>query len=216
MSMWMIEALRWLRSQLKRVPGLRKAVQATKQKLGLQTNEYNQWGRIVMNQETDRLIRSLDWQHASVLEISGQKWKGFGFQTYRSVGFPEYDLCAGTLDEKFDIIIVEQVFEHLLWPYRAARNVFQMLNHDGALLVTTPFLVKIHNSPVDCSRWTEVGLRHLLAEGGFDIDRIETGSWGNRACVRSNWWKWTIYQPWLHSLNNEPEFPFHVWALARK
>ena len=137
-------------------------------------------------------------------------------QTYRSMGFPDYDLCAGTLDEKFDIIIVEQVFEHLLWPYRAARNVFQMLNPEGALLVTTPFLVKVHNSPVDCSRWTELGLRHLLAEGGFDIDRITTGSWGNRACVRSNWWKWTIYQPWLHSLRNEPEFPFHVWALARK
>jgi len=216
MSMWFIEILRWIRSQLKRVPGLRKAVQASKKKLGLQTNEHNQWGRIVMNQETDRLIRSLDWQHASALEISGQKWEGFGFRTYRSIGFPDYDVCAGTLDEKFDIIIVEQVFEHLLWPYRATRNVFQMLNHDGALLVTTPFLVKIHNSPVDCSRWTEVGLRHLLAEGGFDIDRIETGSWGNRACVRSNWWKWTIYQPWLHSLNNEPEFPFHVWALARK
>ena len=46
MSMWMIEALRWLRSQLKRVPGLRKTVQATKQKLGLQTNEHNQWARI--------------------------------------------------------------------------------------------------------------------------------------------------------------------------
>ena len=166
MSMWMIEALRWLRSQLKRVPGLRKAVQATKQKLGLQTNEHNQWGRIVMNQETDRLIRSLDWQHASVLEISGQKWKGFGFRTYRSVGFPDYDLCAGTLDEKFDIIIVEQVFEHLLWPYRAARNVFQMLNPDGALLVTTPFLVKIHNSPVDCSRWTELGLAICLQKAG--------------------------------------------------
>ena len=216
MSMWLIEKLRWIRAQLKRVPGLRRAVQAIKIKLGLQTNEHNQWGRIVMNRETDRLIRCLDWQQASVLEISGHKWERFGFRKYRSVDFPNYDVCGGILEEKFDIIIAEQVFEHLLWPYRAARNVFQMLHNDGALLVTTPFLVKIHNSPVDCSRWTEVGIRHLLAEGGFDLDRITTGSWGNRACVRSNWWKWTIYQPWLHSLRNEPEFPFHVWALARK
>src|SRR4029078_9812038 len=147
MSMWMIEALRWLRSQLKGVPGLRKAVQATKQQLGLQTNEYNQWGRIVMNQETDRLIRGLDWRNASALEISGQKWKSFGFHTYRSVGFPDFDLCEDALNEKFDIIIAEQVFEHLLWPYRAARNVFQMLDPEGSLLVTTPFLVKVHNSP---------------------------------------------------------------------
>jgi hypothetical protein len=38
-----------------------------------------------------------------------------------------------------DIIIAEQVFEHLLWPYRAVRNVFQMLTPNGALLVTTHF-----------------------------------------------------------------------------
>ena len=216
MSMWIIELLRWVRSQLKRVPGLRKAVQAAKKRLGLQTNENNQWVRIIMNQETDRLIRSLDFEHSSVLEISGQKWKSFGFQRYHSVEFPNYDVCSGVLDEKFDIIIAEQVFEHLLWPYRATRNVFQMLNPSGAFLITTPFLVKIHNGPVDCSRWTELGIRHLLAEGGFDINRITTGSWGNRACVRSNWWKWTIYFPFLHSLKNEPEFPVSVWALARK
>ena len=60
--------------------------------------------------------------------------KALASGTYRSVDFPDYDLCAGALDEKFDIIIVEQVFEHLLWPYRAARNVFQMLNPNGALL----------------------------------------------------------------------------------
>ena len=216
MSMWIIQALRWARLQLKRVPGLQKAVQAIKRKTGLQTHADNQWARIVMNQETDRLVRTLDWQNASVLEISGQKWKNFGFRSYRSVDFPDYDLCSGALDEKFDIIIVEQVFEHLLWPYRAVRNVLQMLKPNGGFLISTPFLVKIYNSPVDCSRWTEVGLRHLLAEGGFDINRITTGSWGNRACIRSNWWKWTIYRPWLHSLKNEPEFPFHVWALARK
>ena len=216
MSMWIIQALRWVKFQLKRVPGLQKAVQAIKKKTGLQTHADNQWARIIMNQETDRLVRTLDWQNASVLEISGQKWKNFGFRSYRSVDFPDYDLCSDALDEKFDIIIVEQVFEHLLWPYRAVRNVLQMLKPNGAFLISTPFLVKIHNSPVDCSRWTELGLRHLLAEGGFDINRITTGSWGNRACIRSNWWKWTIYRPWLHSLKNEPEFPFHVWALARK
>ena len=127
MNMWIIEALRWVRSQLKRVPGLQKAVQTIKKKTGLQTNPDNQWARIVMNQETDRLIRSLDWEHASTLEISGDKWVNFGFQHYRSVAFPDYDVCSDVLDEKFDIIIVEQVFEHLLWPYRAARNVFEML-----------------------------------------------------------------------------------------
>jgi hypothetical protein len=59
-------------------------------------------------------------------------------------------------------------------------------------------------------------MRHLLAEGGFDLDRITTGSWGNRSCVRSNLLMWTPYNRWLHSLRNEEDYPIQVWALARK
>ena len=121
-----------------------KAIQTIKRKTGLQTHADNQWARMVINQETDRLVRTLDWQNASVLEISGQKWKNFALKSsYRSVDFPDYDLCSGALDEKFDIIIVEQVFEHLLWPYRAVRNVLQMLKPNGAFLISTPFMVRI-------------------------------------------------------------------------
>jgi hypothetical protein len=201
-------------SQLKRVPGLQKAYQFARAKL--HPGGYEMWLRVVMNQETARLVRELDFKHASVLEISGLAWKDFGFARYVSVGYPGYDVCAGVLEEKFDIIIAEQVFEHVLWPYRAVRNVFQMLNSSGAFLVTTPFLVRIHGHPIDCSRWTELGMRHLLAEGGFDIDRITTGSWGNRTCVRSNLLRWTPYNRWLHSLRNEADYPLQVWALARK
>jgi SAM-dependent methyltransferase len=211
-------------SQIKRIPGLRKAVHSVRRAVHFARratsrpsgDEHSQWARIIMNRETDRLIHSLDLEHTSALEISGQKWINHGFCRYHSVEFPTYDLCSGVLDDQFDIIIAEQVFEHLLWPYRAVRNVFQMLKPNGAVLVTTPFLIKIHNHPEDCSRWTEVGIRYLLAEGGFDINRITTGSWGNRACIRSNWRRWTVYRPWLHSLKNEPDYPVVVWALARK
>ena len=131
-----------------------------------------------MNQETDRLIRTLDWRMRRYSKSVAKNGKTSASQTYRSVDFPDYDLCSGALDEKFDIIIVEQVFEHLLWPYRAVRNVFQMLKPNGAFLISTPFLVKIHNSPVDCSRWTELGLRHLLAEGGIRYQSNHHGVMG--------------------------------------
>jgi SAM-dependent methyltransferase len=215
-----------VKSQLKRVPGLRKAVHIVRTTLHpskavhfVRTTLHpsdQQWARVVMDQETERLIRGLDLRNSSALEISGQKWRDYGFGRYRFVEFPAYDVCSSVLDDQFDIIIAEQVFEHLPWPYRAVRNVFQMLAPNGAFLITTPFLIMIHDFPQDCSRWTEVGIRHLLAEGGFDINRITTGSWGNRACVRSNWRPWTTYNPWLHSLKNEPAYPVVVWALARK
>jgi hypothetical protein len=91
-----------------------------------------------------------------------------------------------------------------------------MLKPGGAFLVTTPFLVKIHHAPTDCSRWTQTGLKYLLAEAGFDLARIQTGSWGNRACVRVGLRRFPRFVRGLHTLRNEPLYPVVVWALARK
>jgi SAM-dependent methyltransferase len=178
--------------------------------------EREQWSRVVMRRESRRLIETLGPSGLSALEISGTFWSNLPFKQYESACYPEFDVCADALPRSFDLIIAEQVFEHLLWPYRAATHVFQMLAPGGYFLVSTPFLLRIHNEPIDCTRWTETGLRHLLAESGFPLTDIQTGSWGNRACVKSNFGWWARYNPWIHSLRNEPDFPVHVWALARK
>jgi SAM-dependent methyltransferase len=175
------------------------------------------WARIVMVRETRKLVQSVQPRQLNVLEISGDYWgRVEQFKTYRSVHYPEFDICASALTEQFDLIIAEQVFEHLLWPYRAGKHVYQMLRPGGHFLMTTPFLIRIHKAPDDCSRWTETGIRYFLAECGFDLERIRTGSWGNRACVRSNFTRWAWYRRWWHSLHNEPDFPVVVWAFAQK
>jgi SAM-dependent methyltransferase len=176
-----------------------------------------QWLRVVMDKETATYVGSLNYQSFHALEISGIKWANFGFQSYRSVDFPEYDICQGPLSKgAYDIIIAEQVLEHCLWPYRAVRHLYEMLRSGGVVVVTTPFLVRVHDYPVDCSRWTELGLKHLLAEGKFPLDKIKTGSWGNRKCVVANFKDWQFWRPKKHSLVNEPEFPISVWAFAHK
>ena len=181
----------------------------------LEPSDY--WARRVMDRETRKLVRSVQPRQLSVLEISGDYWGGVEkFKAYRAVHYPEFDICASTLGEQFDLIIAEQVFEHLQWPYRAGKHVHQMLRPGGHFLITTPFLIRVHEAPDDCSRWTETGIRYLLAECGFDLGRIRTGSWGNRACVRANFLHWARYRRWLHSLRNEPDFPVVVWAFAQK
>jgi SAM-dependent methyltransferase len=178
------------------------------------------WGKVVMNRETRALVHALQPERLTVLEISGTQWgRWMPFQSYRAVRYPEYDVCAGPLPERYDLIIAEQVWEHLLWPYRATRHVYEMLQPGGHLLLTTPFLVRVHGGPHDCSRWTETGLRYLLAEGGFPLEGMQTGSWGNRACVQANLnrrgrWRW--YRPRWHALTREANLPIHVWALAQK
>jgi SAM-dependent methyltransferase len=175
-----------------------------------------QWCRIVMNRKTKELVSELSPNALSALEISGSHWKSIPFKSYRSVNYPEFNICEDILEERFDLIIAEQIFEHLLWPYRAARNIYRMLTPKGYFLLTTPFLIRIHNEPFDCTRWTETGIKYFLAECGFQLGAIRTGSWGNRKCVISNLSKWIRYIPALHSLNNEEQFPVVVWALATR
>jgi SAM-dependent methyltransferase len=179
---------------------------------------YNQWGRVVMNRETLKLIEGCNPGRLKVLEISGSFWKDrCKFKEYTSAYYPDYKVCESTYgDEKFDLVVAEQVFEHLPWPYRAGRHIYEMLNPGGLFLITTPFLIKVHEEPFDCSRWTPTGMRYFLAECGFPLEKVEAFAWGNRGCVKASLARWKIYQPWRHSLVNDPRFPVSVWALARK
>lgn len=178
--------------------------------------EEEKWSRVVMRRNCYQIIEALPLQELRALEISGNYFNKVSFKEYSTVHYPEFDICTSSLPEEFDLIIAEQVFEHLLWPYRAGKNVYQMLRPGGHFLVSTPFLVRIHNYPTDCTRWTEMGLKYFLAECGFPLEKIETFSWGNRACIKANLTEWVRYRRRIHPLSNEPDFPYHVWALAQK
>jgi hypothetical protein len=179
--------------------------------------EPTDWVRTVMYRECYKLIQALGPETLDVLEISaGERFSGrFRFRSFTTTQFPEFDICSQVLPKSFDLIIADQVFEHLKWPYRAGKNVHAMLRSGGHFLVATPFLIRVHNVPIDCSRWTELGLKCLLEECGFPEASIKTESWGNRACVRSNLYHWAK-TGWFGSLKSEPDFPVMVWALAEK
>jgi hypothetical protein len=91
-----------------------------------------------------------------------------------------------------------------------------MLNSNGHFLISTPFLLKVHEFPIDCSRWTKDGLKYLLIEAGFSEDKIQVFSWGNRSCINANFNNWVKYNPMFHSLKNETNFPIVIWAIAKK
>ena len=213
-----------VRQRLGQLLNLEHSTQWTPRTLSQRVGHYlgipeRPYARIVMDRQIDAALRLRPYRHMRALEISGDKWASFGFAEYRSVGYPEYDVCATVYEpEGFDLVIAEQVFEHVLWPYRAVKNVWAMLRPGGVFLISTPFLIRRHDVPVDCTRWTELGLKHLLAEGGFALADIETASWGNRACVRAGLQApgYAIWLPWRHSLHNEQDFPVVVWALATK
>ena len=172
--------------------------------------------RTVAYREIDRWLDTLGTEGLDALEISaGWKWRQRQWGSFTEMNWPQHDICKDVLDRQFDIVIADNVWEHLLYPYRAARNVHSMLRPGGWFVNITPFMIRYHPIPTDCSRWTELGMSHFLEEAGFDRARIVTGSWGNAVAVKANFYRWAR-TGWQRRLPNDERFPVTVWAMAQK
>jgi SAM-dependent methyltransferase len=208
--------LRWVDKGLSRLPAWRmlRSNPRVRSALGF---EETLWARRIPDEQTRELVSTLSPEGLSALEISGARWADFGFASYRQTRFPEFDICRETLPERFDLIIAEHILEHVRSPAHAAANVLQMLNPGGYFLVVTPFIYKVHPNPLDCARWTQQGMRCFLEDCGFPLDAIVTSSWGNRACIAATFRnEYRLFNRYLHSVANEPDYPIVVWALATK
>lgn len=197
---------------------LRELAKRTLNTVGYDTTH---WQRVVMYRTCREWLHDLGPRNLNCAEISTSQrndvWRGMEWKSYSELNWPEFDICDSDeiTEAAFDLVIADQVFEHLLWPYRAGRNIHAMLRTGGYALITVPFMIPVHEVPVDCSRWTETGLRYLLAECGFDLEEVRTGSWGNRSSVKANLRHWARHG-WFRSNKNDPRYPVAVWALARK
>jgi hypothetical protein len=176
------------------------------------------WQRAVLNDTVARFIDSLHPPSRTAAEISGETHAKRPWKEYASLTYPEFDVCAPLEEQRrFDVVICEQVLEHVVDPCAAADNLRELCNPGGHVIVSTPFLVRVHELPQfgmgDYWRFTPRGLGALLERAGLEVVRV--GSWGNRQCVVGNFNRWAARRPWL-SLRNEADFPLQVWAFARK
>jgi len=179
--------------------------------------------RVVMQTASRDWIDSLGPERLDVVELSGKWGESFRFRSYRSLQFRKFDPCLGPLrDEagkvvRFDLILANQVWEHVDRPHAATRNIWRMLRPGGWFWLAVPFFVPYHGAPVDCSRWSARGLKNLLVEAGFEPDRVQSHQWGNRHVAARN-----LELPWPpeyregDDLTNDPDFPVVSWAMAQK
>ena len=68
---------------------------------------------------------------------------------------------------RFDCVFCTEVLEHTLQPFEAVKELRRVLAPGGVLVLSVPFNFRIHGPLPDCWRFTEHGLRALLAE--FEI-----------------------------------------------
>jgi SAM-dependent methyltransferase len=182
------------------------------------TSAEDQWQRVEMNKAIDAHIAALNPTRLSAVEISGESHADKPWREFTSLKYPKFDLCAPLAEDhrRFDVVICEQVLEHVVEPWTAAANLRSLAQPGGHVIVSTPFLIKVHELALwkmhDYWRFTPRGLRTLLESAGLTVEAV--GTWGNAACVVGNLRRWSGYRRW-HPLHNDPDLAVQVWAFAR-
>jgi SAM-dependent methyltransferase len=69
----------------------------------------------------------------------------------------------------FDGVVCTETLEHVARPAVVLRELRRVIRGGGTLVLTVPFLQGVHQAPHDYFRYTPFGLRHLLAEAGFEV-----------------------------------------------
>jgi 2-polyprenyl-3-methyl-5-hydroxy-6-metoxy-1,4-benzoquinol methylase len=73
------------------------------------------------------------------------------------------DICSYDFDKKqFDLVVASEVLEHLQSPHLGLQNIHRILKQDGVLILSTPFILPMHDRPYDYFRFTRHGLELLL------------------------------------------------------
>ncbi|QNL51420.1 class I SAM-dependent methyltransferase [Olivibacter sp. SDN3] len=75
-------------------------------------------------------------------------------------------------DQSADIILSNQVLEHVDSPEGYLKEAWRLLKPGGTLILSTHGYWYYHPTPNDYWRWTSAGLRKLIEEQHFDIDQF--------------------------------------------
>ena len=67
-------------------------------------------------------------------------------------------------DHTFDVVVANNVLEHLREPSVGIAEMRRVLKDGGRLFYTVPFLYPVHEAPHDFTRFTQFGLRQLFRE----------------------------------------------------
>jgi SAM-dependent methyltransferase len=139
--------------------------------------------RWAMYEDLVAWMTSRDWADKVVVEFGSTNGilKAFAPNArYIRLDFPEHDIqdLHGVDAESIDLILLDQTLEHVPDPERAIREVHRVLKPRGTAVITTPFLLPVHqtSSYGDYTRWTPEGMRSMLLRHGLDPD---VRWWGN-------------------------------------
>jgi SAM-dependent methyltransferase len=72
-----------------------------------------------------------------------------------------------------DLVISQEMLEHVASPSRVMNEIYRILRPDGALYLQVPWIIGYHGCPNDYWRFSRDGIRAIAEENGFTVLRLE-------------------------------------------
>jgi SAM-dependent methyltransferase len=95
------------------------------------------------------------------------------------IPYPEVDLacdlgaCIPFKENSFDALVLMNVLEHVYHYHKLLDALYYLLKPGGSLILTVPFMIKIHQAPFDFQRYTHYSLEQMAREHGFEVALLE-------------------------------------------
>jgi len=76
-------------------------------------------------------------------------------------------------DDSFNTIKATELFEHIENPKKGLKECHRVLQKDGHLILSIPFMFPVHGDPFDYQRWTALKWKKEVTKLGFKIENFE-------------------------------------------
>ncbi len=86
------------------------------------------------------------------------------------------NFCQNYLGEKVNLVCIFEVLEHTKDPSLAIKNIYNLIEKESVVLLSTPFIFNIHDEPNDFYRFTKYGLKEIFKEFS-EVEIKEKNGW---------------------------------------
>lgn len=131
-------------------------------------------------QQLEDYLKKTDIKAKLLYDIGGKqksikgRTKTWEVQELVCLDLPEYDLNEPQIHErKADFVLCLEVFEYLINPLQAMKNISDSLEKNGVAIVSFPFVYPIHNEvEFDSLRYTLSGIKRFAKIVNLTIENV--------------------------------------------
>lgn len=133
--------------------------------------------------QLEKYLKTLDVKADLVLDIGGiqkpikGRTKTWDVKEFYILDRPEFDLevLKTEFEYKADLIFCLEVFEYLIQPVDAMKNIAGYLNPKGKAIISFPLVYPLHNEvEFDSLRYTISGIKRIADKAKLTIEKVTT------------------------------------------